>query len=58
MSFVVIFKTNDNINSRLPEIFKDLSSVNKARIDLKFIINEIKNDQEALVRLNYSDCLE
>ena len=58
MSFVVIFKTNDNINSRLPKIFKDLSSVNKARIDLKFIINEIKNDQEALVRLNYSDCLE
>ena len=58
MSFVVIFKTNDNINSRLPEIFKDLSSVNKARIDFKLIINEIKNDQEALVRLNYSDCLE
>ena len=58
MSFVVIFKTNDNINSRLPEIFKDLSSVNEAIIHLKFIINEVKNDQEALVRLNYSDCLE
>ena len=56
--FVVISKTHDNINSQMPKNFKDLSSVNKARIDLKFIINEIKNDQEALVRLSFSDCLE